>query len=104
MSAGERVAYLTWQMLAYAGKGSFFIEHLSPDPSFISKQVPLTFNIGQDLPPVDADSSQMQQIIINLVLNAAEASEAARSQVTITTNRGLRRPSARRNEVRVGRS
>jgi two-component system NtrC family sensor kinase len=38
--------------------------------------VTVTLDLQKDLPPVHCDSSQMQQVVINLVMNATEASQA----------------------------
>jgi PAS domain S-box-containing protein len=81
--AGERAAHLTRQMLAYSGKGRFVIEALDLSnlvveitrllrPS-ISKRIRLDLDLAPDLPPVEADAGQMQQVVMNIVLNAAEA-------------------------------
>jgi signal transduction histidine kinase len=81
--AGEQAAHLTRQMLAYSGKGRFLVESLNlsaliPEmtglvrPS-ISKKIALHLNLEDDLPPVEADRGQVQQVFMNLALNAAEA-------------------------------
>jgi PAS domain S-box-containing protein len=85
VSAGERAAHLTRQMLAYAGKGRFFVEQIDMGDlvrstcdlirASIPKHVQLSLS-SASLPPVEADSGQMQQIVMNLVLNAAESIES----------------------------
>ncbi len=83
VQAGERAADLTRQMLAYAGKGRFTIEPVNlselvrqisdlMQPA-ISKKVVFDFDLSDDLPPVEADAGQLQQVLMNLVVNAAEA-------------------------------
>jgi two-component system CheB/CheR fusion protein len=95
-TAGERAAHLTRQMLAYAGKGRFFIEQIDMGElvrstcdlirASIPKHVQMTITQRGDLPPVEADSSQMQQIVMNLVLNAAEATDQTKGgTVAVTT-------------------
>ena len=81
--AGEKAAHLTRQMLAYAGKGRFVIERLELSTlireterllrSSILKNVDLRLDLKPDLPGIEADAGQMQQLIMNLVINAAEA-------------------------------
>ncbi|KAB2924448.1 MAG: HAMP domain-containing protein [Bacteroidetes bacterium] len=45
--------------------------------------------LGEHLPPVHCDSSQMQQVVINLVMNAAEAAQGKPDgAVTVTTRTG----------------
>jgi CheY-like chemotaxis protein len=83
IEASERAAHLTKQLLAYAGKGRFLIEPTDVSAlvreisaliqSSIPKHVRLRLDLQQPLPLVDADVAQLQQLIMNLVINAAEA-------------------------------
>ncbi len=83
ISATRRAASLTGQMLAYSGKGQFEIRPVNLSEvaqeiarlleTSVSKSAVLSMQLDQGLPPIDADSSQIQQIIMNLILNAAEA-------------------------------
>ncbi|MCU1260910.1 MAG: Chemotaxis protein methyltransferase CheR [Bryobacterales bacterium] len=96
MHAGERAADLTRQLLAYAGKGRFVVQPL--DVSAMVKEiaglidvsggrnVELVLNLAPDLPVVEADHGQLQQIIMNLAINAAEAiGEGCTGTLTIST-------------------
>lgn len=94
--SAERASYLTRQMLSYAGKGQFSIEPVDLNEFVTStcdliraslpKQVEIRFHRQPHLPLIEADSGQIQQIIMNLVLNAAEAIDAeAGGTVSITT-------------------
>jgi two-component system NtrC family sensor kinase len=48
--------------------------------------VQIDLNLQQDLPTVHSDSSQMQQVILNLIMNAAEAAQGKTDgKVTVTT-------------------
>jgi len=83
IKTGEQAAHLTRQMLAYSGKGKFVVEALDlsallPEISAlvrpsISKKIALHFDLAPGLPPIEADRGQVQQVFMNLVLNAAEA-------------------------------
>src|SRR5581483_10708720 len=83
LEAGEQAAELTGQMLAYAGKGRFQVRRLDLGQlvrdvlglvrSSLPAGVGLDVEFGDDLPPVAADSSQLQQLVMNLVINAGEA-------------------------------
>src|SRR5205814_165948 len=83
VSSGKRAADLTNQLLAYAGKGRFIItrfnlselisEMLHLIETSIPKLVQLQVAWEPDLPLIEADASQIQQIVMNLVINAAEA-------------------------------
>jgi signal transduction histidine kinase/CheY-like chemotaxis protein len=81
--ASERAAYLTKQLLAYAGKGHTVVkivdltDLVSRSTVLLSASVPkrvkLSFNLSKDLPCLEADPSQIEQILMNLVINAAES-------------------------------
>ena len=83
VQAAERAAHLTRQMLAYAGKGSFVLEHLDLSAQVreigallhaaIPKQVAVEMALTPGLPAIEADRGQVQQVVMNLVINAAEA-------------------------------
>ena len=94
--ASESAANLTRQLLAYSGKGKFVIQpvdlsNLARDmvsliQSSIPRTVRLQLDLATDLPPVTADVAQMQQLIMNLVINAAEAIGDRPGVVTVTTS------------------
>jgi PAS domain S-box-containing protein len=83
MKASERAAELTKQLLAYAGKGRFVMRtvDLSELVREISGLVQTSFpsraqlrlQLADRLPGIDADPGQLQQIVMNLVINGAEA-------------------------------
>ena len=83
VAAAERAAGLTRQMLAYSGRGHFqirptdlnrlVIENVSLLGAAVPKQVSLLCRSDEDLPRIAADPSQVQQVIMNLILNASEA-------------------------------
>jgi signal transduction histidine kinase/CheY-like chemotaxis protein len=82
-AASIRAANLCKQMLAYSGKGHFIIRRLDLSSLVeqtiellrlsIQKKASLNLNLAPALPPVMADATQLQQILMNLVINAAEA-------------------------------
>jgi signal transduction histidine kinase/ActR/RegA family two-component response regulator len=81
--ASERAADLTRQLLAYSGKGKFSIQSLDLSDvvrqinaliqTSISKNVQVLLHLEKGLPIIEADSAQLQQIVMNLIINAAEA-------------------------------
>jgi len=93
--AAMRAADLCKQMLAYAGKGRFVIQDVDLNAlvretthllqSSISRGVVLRFNLGDSVPAVRADATQLRQIVMNLVINASEAIGARSGVVTIAT-------------------
>ena len=70
-------------MLAYSGKGRFVVEAMSLNRLVkemahllevtISKKVILKFDLAENLPAIEADASQVRQIVMNLITNASEA-------------------------------
>ncbi len=93
--AAARATDLAKQMLAYSGKGKFVVENIDLNRLLeemlhmlevsISKKAILRFNQHQPLPPVEADATQMRQVIMNLVINASEAIGDKSGVITITT-------------------
>ena len=97
MQAGERAAFLTRQMLAYAGRGRFVVERTELNGliqemttlvrTSIPKSVEVMLDLAPNLPVVEADVSQIQQVVMNLVINGAEAiGENAAGKVAIRTS------------------
>ncbi|MDX2494070.1 MAG: PAS domain S-box protein, partial [Desulfuromusa sp.] len=81
--ATSKATDLSNQMLAYSGKGKFVVEPLNL--SLIveemaqmlavssSKKATLRYDLAPDLPSVEADATQLRQILVNLVINASDA-------------------------------
>jgi PAS domain S-box-containing protein len=95
ISASERAADLTRKLLAYAGKGSLEVRAIDLSrhirelayllATAISKKVMLELDLAEGLPAVEADPVQIQQIVMNLVINGAEASGDNPGTVLVTT-------------------
>ena len=96
VEASERAAHLTRQMLAYAGKGLFVIEPVDLSQmvarttelvsASIPKSVQVSLQLDPQLPTVQTDPGQMQQVVMNLIINAAEAiGEDRNGVVTVRT-------------------
>jgi PAS domain S-box-containing protein len=93
--AARRAADLTNQMLAYSGKGTFDLKTFGMSElveemarllkASISKTVTLSLQLDKNLPMIMADPGQIQQIAMNLIVNAAEAIGGDPGIVTITT-------------------
>jgi signal transduction histidine kinase len=83
LAASERAADLTRQLLAYAGRGRFVMEHVNLSklaaevvellPRSLPGGVRLEARLDAELPDVWADATQMRQLITNVLLNGAEA-------------------------------
>ncbi len=91
----HRAADLTRQMLAYSGKGRFVVRaydlnHVVQEVTHllevsIPKKIALRFDLAPSLPTVEADAAQIQQVIMNLVTNAADAIGDHEGTIRLTT-------------------
>src|SRR5262249_40638092 len=82
-TAARRAAELTRQMLDYAGQSKVRVEDVDlPDVvretarllrTLLLKQVELRYHFQEGLPTIRADPTQVRQVIMNLVTNAAES-------------------------------
>lgn len=82
-AAARHAADLTRQMLAYSGRSHFQIRNVNLSEIVeemaqllkvsIGKSVALNLNLNHQLPRVQADVAQIQQIVMNLITNASEA-------------------------------
>jgi two-component system, cell cycle sensor histidine kinase and response regulator CckA len=82
-SGAGRAADLTRQLLAYSGKGRFQVDVLNLSgqvqeivnllAASMPKKVRMKLELANDLLGIQGDVAQIQQVIMNLVLNAAEA-------------------------------
>ncbi len=98
IEASERAAQLTSQMLAYSGKGRFYVEDIDLarvvqdnlrliHASIANKKVQLDIKLSSEPCIVEADPAQMQQVVMNLVINATEAiPEDCSGVVRLTTS------------------
>ncbi|MDQ6980844.1 MAG: response regulator [Ghiorsea sp.] len=93
--SSERAAELCKQMLDYSGKGKFIIKHISLTEMIeemivllevsIQKNIVMRLDLAQQLPYIEADVSQIQQIIMNLIINASEAIDKHSGTITVYT-------------------
>jgi PAS domain S-box-containing protein len=94
--AAYRAAELSKQMLAYSGKGKFVVEQTDLNRVLeemlhmlevsISKKIALRLNLTRPLSPIEADITQIHQVIMNLIINASEATADDGGVITITTS------------------
>jgi PAS domain S-box-containing protein len=83
VTATQRLSDLTRQLLAYAGRGapaltpvnlSVLVAEISAlIQASIPKHVQVRLALDQQIPEIMGDASQLQQIVMNLILNGAEA-------------------------------
>ncbi len=93
--ASQRAADLCNQMLAYSGKGRFLVRRYNLSEIVremarmlevsISKKAMLNYRLADALPAVEADATQLRQIIMNLIINASEALNDQNGVITLST-------------------
>jgi len=93
--ASLRAADLCRQMLAYSGKGRFMVgfydlseivrEMAQMLDVSISKKARTRFSLTPDLPAVEADATQLRQVVMNLITNASDALGEEGGVISIAT-------------------
>jgi len=101
-SASQRAAELCRQMLAYSGKGKFVVRPINLSLMLrdiskllevsVTKFAELHVDLAAELPAVQADVTQLQQVIMNLVINASDAIGEQSGSITLRT--GIKRVEA----------
>src|SRR6266508_2852447 len=92
----QRAADLTRRLRDYAGNAPPVVEPLDlsdlvqetlillRDPTL--RSITIHHQLAPDLPPVEGDPTQLEQVVQNLLINAAEAIGTAAGTITVTTN------------------
>ncbi len=97
VSASERAAEITRQMLAYSGKGRFFnqifslsrfVEEMEPvmQKAISFSQVKLVLDLDPTVPEIAGDTAQLPGMLMNVLTNAVEAMEQKEGTITIRTS------------------
>jgi PAS domain S-box-containing protein len=83
VTSAQRAAELCRQMLAYSGKGRFDVQPIVLNEVVremahllsvsVSKRVSIRYDFAPELPTIEADVTQLRQVIMNLITNASEA-------------------------------
>lgn len=95
LRAATRAADLTRQMLAFAGKHRYvmatvqlndlLLDNLEFLRASIPKNVELLPELGKEVPLIMGDEGQLQQVVMNLIINAADAIGKVAGQVSVRT-------------------
>ncbi len=95
LEIAQRASGLCTQMLAYSGKGIITFEPLDLNHAVtemehildasLSKKAQMRHELAERLPAIEGDPTQIRQIVMNLVINAAEALEDKRGEIRVTT-------------------
>ncbi len=93
--SSQRATELCRQLLAYAGKGRFVVEPLDLSALVegmaqllavsIKKKVVLRYHLERSLPAIEGDATQLRQVVLNLLVNSAEAIGERSGAITLTT-------------------
>ena len=95
MKSSRRAADLCLQLLTYTGKGysvpkrvdlGVLVEEMTHLlETSINKKAILNLKLEPGLPPIQADASQIRQVVMNLIINASEAVGERGGVITIST-------------------
>ncbi len=90
-----RAAELCRQLLAYSGRGKFVVRSADMNEEVremahlletsISKKAGLKLELTPDLPLIKADTTQLHQVIMNLIINASDAIGDDAGEIVVTT-------------------
>ena len=91
----QRAADLVSKMLAYSGGGRVVAQHVELDAlvremvdllgASVARHSTLIYNSPGPLPLVETDPTQIRQVVLNLIVNAAEAVEENGGVITVET-------------------
>lgn len=94
-TSSKRATELCKQMLAYSGKGRILSQIININQlieginsliqGLINKKTQVIYQLNPNIGLIEGDNSQLQQLIINLVINASEAISDVKGQIIIET-------------------
>jgi signal transduction histidine kinase len=96
-TAAQRLAELTNQLLAYSGKGKFVARRVDLNGlvgemgdllhTVVSKNASMSHRLAEEPLVIEADPTQLRQVVMNLITNASEALGEAQGLITVSTGR-----------------
>ena len=105
VAAARRASELTQQLLAYSGRGKFEVKPVDLSAQIreltivleaaVPKRIALKTELDPRLPTVLGDVGQMQQVVMNLVINASEAIGDRVGSILVRTGRSTVGPEER---------
>ena len=91
--ASERAADLCRQMLSYSGQGNIEVRPINLSELVheiasllqvsVGQNATIQYHLGKNVPSIEADTGQLQQVIMNLITNAAESYPDATGDVEV---------------------
>ena len=113
-NAALRAAELTRQLLTFARSGKFRQEPVDLNDavretlklldSTLTPSVSVQFEPGQDLKLIDADRSQMEQVLMNLCLNSRDALHGRPNSRIVVSTRNVRVDAALLEQLNLNRT
>jgi signal transduction histidine kinase len=98
VSAANRSAALTRQMLAYSGRGTFQLVEIDIGAQLralremlavaAGRKVRLTVSVDDAVPSIVVDPAQLDQLVMNLVINAGESITSDSGEVAVAASVG----------------
>ncbi len=95
IKSSQRAAELCRQMLAYSGKGRFVVQPVNLSDVVeemahllevsISKKAILRYDFAKSIPYIQADATQIRQVVMNLITNASDAIGDKSGIITVAT-------------------
>ena len=95
----NHAADLCQQMLAYAGKGQYVIDTIELNDlvesisrlmrASVSSRIRLGVQLDENLPMIEGDISQVKQVVLNFIVNSADAIGEQNGQIKISTFRRM---------------
>ena len=93
-TGARRAAELTKQMLDYAGQSKVRVDSVDLGvvvremmkllKALVPKHVQLRYHFQEGLPAIEADPTQVRQVVMNLITNAAEAMQEGQTRLVIS--------------------
>jgi len=94
-TAARHAADLCRQLLAYSGRGRFVVTNVDLSALLtemrqmlempVARKESFRYRLAERLPAIEADVSQIRQVVMNLVINASEAMGEKAGTITVTT-------------------
>ena len=91
----DHAAELCKQMLAYAGKGSYELEVLNLNEmvksmgklirASVGSNISLKMKLDSQLPGIEGDMAQIQQLVLNFIVNSADAIGKESGEIKVST-------------------
>ncbi|MBI4912172.1 MAG: PAS domain S-box protein [Acidobacteria bacterium] len=91
----QKAAELTQRLLDYSGRGFFLVKRTNLSQALLDmgdvlrvsvpKNVTLRLDLAPDLPEVEVDMGQLQQVLLNLLANAQEAIGSREGTISLVT-------------------